>query len=867
MDDTLRSSDASAPVGTESNALERVSPEYYTDRAELSVGGMGRIVTACDRRLRRVVAIKELRADTPELRARFEREALLTARLQHPNIVTIHEAGRWPSGQPFYTMRLVPGRSFDKLIAEATTLEQRMALLPHALAIADALGYAHQQRVIHRDLKPSNVIAGEFGETVVIDWGLAKDLDDTSAEPGHRSLPHADAAATEIGEVLGTPVYMPPEQAEGMPADERADVYAIGTILYHMLSGSPPYTGNTTAEVIEAAKRAAPTPLRQRQPDVPSDLLTIVERAMAPDRDKRYANARELAADLRRFQTGQLVGAHRYTLGQLVRRWLVRHRTAVAVAGIATILLAVVGVASIRRILRAEQRANDERVLAQQHRASAEELMDFMLVDLKEKLEPIGKLELLDLVATKATGYYALRAEGRSDDDVRRYALALRNLGDVSTEKGDLVSALAVYRKSLDIVIVLAARYPADLTTQSDLAAAHERVGRALKNQGDAGSAVVEYRHALATRENLVVRDPDNLGEKHNVMVSHDSIGDLHLERGDLGAALAEYRVSLTLAEAALAKNPSARLGQRDVASSRSHVGDVLRAQGDLTGAMAEYRASLVLSEQLAATDPDNATAQRDLSLIYGKLGNVLTAQRDPEALPAYRKALAISEKLASLDPSNSTWQRDLAIGHLKVGDSLQKHKEVAGALMSYRASLAISERLSQQDPGNTAWQRDVTVAHSRVGEVLQAQGDLTGALAQFRAARAVRETLITRDPGNATWQRDLSINDNKIGEVLRAQGDLAGALAAQRDSLVIAEKLAARDPANADWQRDVAVGYFSVAEVQEAQGDRAGALESYRAALGLVEKLAARDASNKQLQEDIAELRGKLETCCRKPK
>ncbi len=167
-------SDATLPASLaaaipDHTGLVAVDPDHYVDRIEITRGGMGRILAARDRRLRRKVAIKEMRAHSPELRARFEREVLLTARLQHPSIVGIHEAGRWPSGEPFYAMRLVPGRSLDQVVTAAGSLAERIALLPHVLAVADALAYAHQERVIHRDLKPHNVLVGEFGETEVID--------------------------------------------------------------------------------------------------------------------------------------------------------------------------------------------------------------------------------------------------------------------------------------------------------------------------------------------------------------------------------------------------------------------------------------------------------------------------------------------------------------------------------------------------------------------------------------------------------------------------------------------------------------------------------------------------------------------------
>jgi len=163
-------------------SLVEISTAHYEITRELAHGGMGRIRVARDRRLGRSVAIKEVLVPDGELAQRFEREARITARLQHPSIVAIYEAGVWGNGAPFYAMPLVKGRSFDEVIAEKQTLAERIALLPAALAVADAIAYAHGERVIHRDLKPKNVLVGSFGETIVIDWGLAKALDGSDAD-------------------------------------------------------------------------------------------------------------------------------------------------------------------------------------------------------------------------------------------------------------------------------------------------------------------------------------------------------------------------------------------------------------------------------------------------------------------------------------------------------------------------------------------------------------------------------------------------------------------------------------------------------------------------------------------------------------
>ncbi len=350
--------------------LPEVDPRAYDDRATVAEGGMGRITSATDRRLDRRVAIKELTDPSPVTCRRFEREALVTARLQHPSIVPIYEAGRWPSGEPFYAMKLIEGRTLRDVVREAKDLDARLALLPHVLAVADALAYAHEHGIIHRDLKPHNVLVGGFGETVVIDWGLAKELaaDDEPAAPAR---PSSDDL-TIAGSVMGTPSYIPPEQARGEQVDARADVYAIGAMLYHLLAGEPPYTGNSSAEVLASVVADPPPRLATRAPGVPRDLLAIVDKAMSRAPGERYPSARELAEELRRFQTGRLVAAHAYTRGELLRRWLRRHRTPVLAIGAALVVTAIVGVVALRRVIAARDRAEDALATADRERQSAE---------------------------------------------------------------------------------------------------------------------------------------------------------------------------------------------------------------------------------------------------------------------------------------------------------------------------------------------------------------------------------------------------------------------------------------------------------------------------------------------------------------
>ncbi len=279
---------------------------------------------------------------------RFLREAVITAHLDHPGIVPIYDAGRWLDGTPFYTMKLITGRLLKELIQECTSIDQRLALVPHVIAVADAIAYAHARKIIHRDIKPSNVMVGELGETIVIDWGLSKVIADVSdgigsvVGSGSSPAPAGDGV-TIVGTVLGTPAFMAPEQARGEPVDERADVYAIGAMLECIFSGEALSGG---------AGQASP----QAKSSAPPGLAAIIARAMAPERACRYRNASALAAALRAFATGPRTAARpsRLAVGTWMR-WTRTMATAMAAALALSIALAACGAREIPAERRADQ--------------------------------------------------------------------------------------------------------------------------------------------------------------------------------------------------------------------------------------------------------------------------------------------------------------------------------------------------------------------------------------------------------------------------------------------------------------------------------------------------------------------------------
>lgn len=338
--------------GGEDYTTEETRPRFRIDD-EIARGGLGRVHRGWDEGLDREVAVKVLLHDRPAARARFQRETLLTARLQHPNIVPVYDGGLDHESRPYLAMRLVHGEPLADAIASRPTLTDRLELLDAVIDVCNAIAYAHSQRITHRDLKPDNILVGAYGETVVIDWGLAKDLDAdddvTAAGAGPtRSGLHTNHSLTRIGSVVGTPSYMAPEQAAGSRTDERADVYALGAVLYQVLTGARPYADRE--DVVAAVVEGPPVSVHALEPQIPADLVAVVHKAMARRPQDRYADAKELASELERFRNGRLVAAYAYTPWERVVRQVQAHPATSALT-VTLVLFSVFGVLGLASAL------------------------------------------------------------------------------------------------------------------------------------------------------------------------------------------------------------------------------------------------------------------------------------------------------------------------------------------------------------------------------------------------------------------------------------------------------------------------------------------------------------------------------------
>jgi serine/threonine-protein kinase len=421
----------------------------YLRFEELGAGGIGAVRSCVDPYLGRTVALKSLHGhlqDQEEQRTRFIREARVMARIEHPNIVPVHELGTREDGSVYFTMKRVVGVEMQQVLAglrdgepEVVESYPRPRLLDVFTHVCQAVAFAHTQRVIHRDLKPANILIGAFGEVLVLDWGLAKFLDDPiPEEEGDGADPRLESTLARVaqsdvtvqGAVSGTPLYMSPEQAAGRVdlQDERSDLYTLGAILYELLTLERTVSGNDLQDVLDQVAEGEIIPPRRRCPDrkIPRELDAICMKALEKKRDARYPSVVDLIRDLDRYGSGRSVSVYRDPL--LVKAWKATKRhPVVSAAGAAVLAVIVIGLVSITLA----ERIRYERLMAEAdgHREAGDRLFADKVEAFRE-LEAIRTTRILKkkdpretALDAKIAGLHA-RAENEYEGAVMLYLLA-----------------------------------------------------------------------------------------------------------------------------------------------------------------------------------------------------------------------------------------------------------------------------------------------------------------------------------------------------------------------------------------------------------------------------------------------------------
>jgi tetratricopeptide (TPR) repeat protein len=850
--------DAGSAAAAAADARAAPSIRYQLG-AEIARGGMGTVHAARDRLLGRDVAVKLMgrRGGDPEpeddagrsptwsaeIARRFAREVALTARLQHPSIVPIYDSGRLADGTPFYAMRMVAGETLEAAAAAADDLPDRLALVPAVLAAAEAIAYAHSQGIVHRDLKPHNVLVGRFGETVVLDWGLAKDVraGETDSSTGKRPPSPLGPAGetTTVGSVLGTLAYMPPERLDGAGGDERADVYGLGAILYRVLAGDMP------------RRRASdePEPLDRRQPGIPRELLAIVARAMAIDPAGRYASAAELVDDLRRFLNGQLVAAHDYSRADLVRRWMRRHRAAAAAAGLALVAIALVTALSFRRVVDQREAAEAARARAEGERQAAEELIGFMLGDLRVRLDSIGRIDVLGGAARSIDAYFArlpVRAGPDGFTDLMRRGQALSLVGDVALDAGNLDAAAGHYRAARESLRAAAERKPGpaadDALCRMDL-----RDGDLARARGELGQARDAAARCAATARAYAARGGHPDWQFHLAAGLSDQAraawvaGDAATARRFLEETeQAIGKLAAAVAAGARTSDPAALENLRAVTADQ--LAQLGLETGDFALARRAATANRVALERWLSEHKNDADAEYRLALARLKMGDVhLKSGEVALAVAELEPARVTLERLAGRDPANATWLRSLGAALQRSADAELTRERPAAALPMQERSRDISRRLLELTPDSQQLRRDLVVDELTVAQIEQALGHLDRAAETIRRAVAGAEK-VRAEAGDVRADEDLAVVllHQSFIDIARRRHDLA-APAIERGLALRRQLLAADDtPSARHWLALALLLQLDLPPRLRPRIDPCAVLREARAALAPIAEQAA---------------------------
>ena len=704
-----------------------VSPdERYTLGPRLGRGGMAEVYRAHDHQLDRPVALKLLSHSDPATLSRCLREARTQARVRHRHVLEVYDTGEL-DGRPFIALRLVEGATLGEL-AERSSLEELIAL---SIQVAEGLDAAHQMGLVHRDVKPSNVLVEERdGELTAFvgDFGIAAPVVDSARASG----------------LAGTIPYLAPERLEpGARPDRRSDVWSFGVMLYQLLTGELPFEGAEIFGRLQSIREARPVAPRDRLPALPADLEAIVLKCLRKDPADRYPTARAVAQDLKRYLRGEVVEAHAAGLAYRATRFVLRHRGWVRLAtALSTLLLASLVVAAVLgwRAHLAEGRAT-------LRQGQAENLIGFMLHDLRDKLDRLGRLELIDDVGNEALRYFAaVPAEELSDEELARYGTALHQIGEVRLRQGRAQAAVEAFGQSLALSRTSRERDRDNPERLFELGQSHFWVGYGLRELGDLDGARASFESYLWVSEELATAESENPRWLAELGYAHSNLGTLHQDRGELDRAIERFVASLEAKEQLDRLMPDDLDLRRDLAWAHNALGVALQWRGDSQEARSHFDRELEIRRTLVAASPGDARWRTDLAVTLNYVGGWLLQHGQwSAAVQPFEEAQAIHRVLVADDPSNRK-RRQQAINGIALARAWIGLERPGQAIELLEEARRLVEP-NGEEPGLFSDRRELASAHLHLARALAALGESSVAAAHIERAVELFEALESEQP------------------------------------------------------------------------------------------------------------------------
>jgi serine/threonine-protein kinase len=692
-------------------------------------------------------------------------------------------------------MRFVRGESLKEAVESFHRADRQPArdpaertlalrqLLGRFVDVCNAIAYAHSRGVIHRDLKPANILLGPYGETLVVDWGLAKVVgrDDPTPQPAAemtlRPASPPGSSETMAGTAIGTPMYMSPEQADGRLAQigPASDIYGLGGTLYCLLTGRPALEDLDVDEILARVKRGEIAPPSQINPRVPAALEAIVMKAMALDARDRYPTAHALAEEVERWLADEPVSARREPVWERARRWMRRRRTTVAALA-AAVLASTVGLAAVLVVQTQAnaslKSANLDLAVANQRASDANR--DLLLANSRERarfelsLEAIKtfhagvsedlllKEKQFDGLRTRllrgATDFYQRleqMLEGQAD---RRSQAALgqayHDIGELTAKIGSQAEALRALKRGLELRLALAEEAGSDPETRLEAGQSLIAVGDLQEATGELPDALASYKHARDLLEPLARSDGHSAVYRAAVAKCLQGIARVEYSTGHATEALASHEQARAIRQELADGKGDVTQFQSDLAVSCHDIGAIQRAGGHRADALASYERARAIRQKLAESHPAVTQFQSDLAQSYNDIGFLEQESGHlAPALESLEQARAISQKLADANPAVTRFEGDLAQSYQVIGSIQDQTGHPLAALASYERARAILHRLAELYPSLTLYQTRLAMSHSYLGLARQRGGRPAEAAAEFRRAITIMQRVTELQP------------------------------------------------------------------------------------------------------------------------
>jgi serine/threonine-protein kinase len=845
-----------------------------------AMGGLGQVSVALDEELNREVALKQIReqyADDAGSQARFVREAEITARLEHPGIVPVYGLDRDEAQRPRYAMRFIRGESLQDAIARfhQADLARRdpseralslRGLLRRFVDVCNAVAYAHAKGIIHRDLKPANVMLGDYGETLVVDWGLAKVLECSPPLHGGSSEDRRPGAgdiqdSTQRGQAVGTPAFIAPEQARGEHdrVDAVSDVFALGATLYCLLTGQPPYSGKS-AVVLTRASAGATVPARQVDPRVPRALEAVCRKAMAPRREDRYDSARALADDVERFMADEKVSALREPVPARLRRWARRNRTVVTAAGV-LLIASVVGLAlglwavyaektktarqrdqaraNLARALEAEEQAKANLARAEANLKLARQAVDECFG--ADRSHPLLQAENLRLVRRllleKTLPFYRSFSTQKPDDPALAVEQAdhLFRVAYITAEIASKANALASYEQAREILDGLVKGHPEVAEYQAARARIWNNLGLLHSAAGRQTPALDSYRQALKFQGKLTRAHPKVTSYRADLANTWNNLGILQNRMGQREEALRSFTTSLDLSDEVTKAHPKVPTYQADLARTLNNLGLVQRGTGRRNEALASFTRAREVGQKLTRAYPGFAPYQAVLASTWNSLGLLYKeAGQRPLALRSYEQARDLFLQLAKAHPEVTAYQSDLASTWSSLGTLQKETGKPNEALASFTRALDIRLKLAKAQPEVVAYRADLASTWGNLGLVQSGTGKPAEAITSLSRARGLYWALTKAHPAVSAYRVNLAGTCNNLGLLLSETGKKVEALERFAEAIDLLTAEGQRKPAHPSARSFLRNSHWGRAEALTALGRHHDALPDWERALAL---------------------------------